>query len=154
MTTEKDNINLVHIILGHSYLFHFFGLLVAVIFDAFVHYPITANPQNGLGLFFLFVGTLLIYWAQKSTRGGHHRKSDLPYTRFARGPYKVTRSPTNLGIGVMMLGLSFIFNSLSLLVITTFCFFLARYVFIWKEEKLLVERYGDDYRMYRKKVKF
>lgn len=154
MTEEKKDINLVHIVLGHSYLFYFAGLLVAVLFDTFNHIPImNMRSDNQLGLILLIAGTILILWAQKTTRTGHHRKSELPYTRFARGPYTITRSPTHMGIGIMLLGLSFIFNSLALLVSTMLCFFITHYIFIRKEEKLLVDRYGDDYRAYQKKVR-
>lgn len=156
MTEEKkEEFNVIHVVLGHSYLFYFAGLLVALLFDTFTHFPITnTHTDNQLGIVLLVVGTMLIYWAQKTTRTGHHRKEDLPYTRFARGPYKVTRSPTHMGIGIMLLGLALIFNSLALLVSTVICFFITRYIFIRKEETLLVDRYGDDYRAYQKKVRF
>lgn len=149
-----NNTNIVHVVLGHSYLVYFLGLVAGLLFDSVFGIPFVIKNNQTIGLLLLIIGPLLIYSAQATSRSKHYRKTELPFARFARGPYAFTRTPTHLGLGVTMLGLAFLFSSLALLVATVICFFVTRYIFIRKEERILVERYGDDYRAYQRKVRF
>jgi protein-S-isoprenylcysteine O-methyltransferase Ste14 len=53
----------------------------------------------------------------------------------------------------MALGLSFIFGSITMVVLTIACFLIGKFVFIRKEEKNLEKKYGQPYLEYKKHVK-
>lgn len=149
--------NFVHVVLGHSYLFYFLALILGILADVFIRVRLVGDNHPSLGFIAIVVGTILIYWAQNTSRQAHHRKGSSSvsgYMRFMGGPYEFTRSPTHLGLGLMMVGVSFVLQSVSLLVCSIVAFLVTRYIFIWKEEKILAENYGEDYIEYKKHVKF
>lgn len=148
--------NLVHSVLGHSYMVFFVGLVVGSLGELYfpVHFP--NSGLKFIGTLFLFIGPLLILWAQKTsskTRKLRYEAESVIDT-FAHGPYAFTRSPTHYGIGIMFLGYSFIVGSVWLVLTTLLAFAVAKVFFLKKEEKILVEKYGEGYRDYKKKVKF
>jgi protein-S-isoprenylcysteine O-methyltransferase Ste14 len=147
--------NLVHVVLGHSYLFYFLALIVGILFDMVVGVRFSGQNDMLVGFILLILGTGIIYLAQNTSRKAHHRnKKESGYMRFMNGPYKFTRSPTHLGLGVTMVGLSFVLQSVSLFALALLAFLITRYIFIAKEEKILLENYGEDYLEYKKHVTF
>lgn len=158
MLMEKITINktnLVHVVLGHSYLFYFLALIMGILADLVIRIRFSGTNDVLVGFILLILGTGLIYLAQNTSRKAHHRtKKESGYIRFMNGPYKFTRSPTHIGLGLTMVGLSFVLHSVSLFVFALIAFLITRYIFIWKEEKILMENYGEDYREYKKHVTF
>lgn len=155
---EKSHINktnLVHVVLGHSYLFYFFGLIVGFLLTALFPYTLPEDSA-AIGYTLIVVGTILTFWAQGTSRSTHEVRQgkDVVHDHFFRGPYKFTRSPTHLGLGVMMLGLALVFNSLMLTITAVLSYFVTRYIFISKEESLLANKYGEHYLTYKKRVPF
>jgi len=134
-----NKINLVHVVLGHSYLFYFLALMIGLLADVFIKIRIGGSSNMLIGFILILLGTSLIYIAQNTSRKAHHRKNDFGYTRFLNGPYKFTRSPTHLGLAITMVGLSFVLQSFSLLFCSFLAFLFTRYIFIRKEEKILTE---------------
>jgi len=134
----------------------FVGLVVGSLGELYfpVHFP--NSGLKFIGTLFLFIGPLLILWAQKTsskTRKLRYEAESVIDT-FAHGPYAFTRSPTHYGIGIMFLGYSFIVGSVWLVLTTLLAFVVAKVFLLKKEEKILVEKYGEGYRDYKKKVKF
>ncbi len=74
-------------------------------------------------------------------------------TDIRRGPYKRSRHPGALSLILLLFGVSLIINSLALFIFG----FVLLAVFTWIihpfQEKLLVEKCGDMYREYQKKVR-
>jgi protein-S-isoprenylcysteine O-methyltransferase Ste14 len=70
------------------------------------------------------------------------------------GPYKYSRNPMALGTIVYYLGLAFILNSLSMIILIVFfaTIFLS-YIKLW-EEKELEARFGDEYLEYKRRTPF
>ncbi len=152
---HNNKSNLIHLVLGHSYFVNVAGLLIGLLIDLFHHVRFYNTNLSYIGFLLIFVGPILIYWAQHTSRSGHHHKrEDGPiWQDFAHGPYKLTRAPTHLGIALMILGLGFILGSYAVVITTLVAFAITRSVFIGKEEAILVEKFGDPYRTYQKKVR-
>jgi len=148
--------NLVHIVLGHSYLLFFLGLLVGSFGDLYLPVHFANGDLKFIGALFIFVGPLLILWAQKTSSKTRKLRyeGDSVIDTFARGPYAFTRSPTHYGIGIMVFGYSLIVGSVWLVLSTLLTFVISKIFFLKKEEKILVEKYGEKYDDYKKKVKF
>lgn len=69
------------------------------------------------------------------------------------GPYKYVRNPMIIGVIIMILSEAFIFSSINLL-IYTLAFFIVNLIYIpLVEEKGLEKRFGQDFLIYRKKVR-
>ncbi len=145
--------NRVHRILAHSYFFYFMIFLLALFLD-FV-FPLKVFHESGLayvGVLFLVLGPLLIFWAQISSH--KLKKENMNRESFCNGPYRYTRGPTNFGIFILILGFGITANALFVVVFALISFIITRFTFIRKEEKILAEKYGAPYVEYKKLVKF
>ena len=163
MDTENKNLhkNKVHKILAHSYAIYFILFLISVYLDlvfsargesAFHGNFIISSVAIFLGVFFLIFGTFLILWAQKTSR--NLKKENINTETFLQGPYRYTRSPTHLGLFLLMLGFGVIANAVFVILFTIIFFIVAKFVFLDKQEKILAEKYGASYLEYKKMVKF
>ena len=152
-TKEKNpHKNKVHQILAHSYLFYFLSFLIALFLDFMFPMKIFEKvTMASIGAIFLIFGTLLIIWAQKSSL--KLQKENITKETFLRGPYRYTRSPTHYGLFFLMLGFGIMANALFLIIFSILSFFITKFVFIKKEEKILGEKYGAPYLEYKRSVK-
>ena len=106
----------------------------------------------GLGLFFIGISTRVVavrtlgkYFSPKLRTLQNHRLVDY-------GIYKHVRHPAYLGTLLFSIGIPLIFSSLYgfLLMLVLFPCYLYRIKF---EERMLLEKLGDEYREYTKKTK-
>ncbi len=152
-----DKSFLVHTVLGHSYLVYFVTLLFGLLIDTkwTVRFSVPYLPPIGFVL--LFVGPALILWAQYTSHKLAVKQivknPETSVHDFIRGPYMFTRSPTHLGLFLMIIGLGFLFNSVSIVTTTLLAFLITKTIFLTKEEKLLEEKYGEEYQKYKEQVK-
>ena len=150
--TDNPHKNKVHKILAHSYFFYFFSFLVGLFFDFIFPIGIFVNPTMALiGFLFLVFGTFLIIWAQTSSH--KLQKENMTKETFCNGPYRYTRSPTHFGLFFLTIGFGIIVNALFVIIFTAISFFVTKFIFIKKEEKILSEKYGAPYLEYKKVVK-
>lgn len=143
----------VHRILAHSHLFYFISFLCGLFLDFLFPFQFyEKNLMASVGAVFLVIGTFLIIWAQKSS----HKlaKENMTRETFCNGPYRYTRSPTHFGLFFLMLGFGIVVNALFVIVFSVISFFITKYIFLRKEEKILAEKYGAPYIEYQKSVKF
>jgi protein-S-isoprenylcysteine O-methyltransferase Ste14 len=66
--------------------------------------------------------------------------------------YKISRNPVYLSSVLFYIGLSFIVNSIWMLVMVVPAFYFINKFSIEREEKLLEAKYGEEYRIYEAKV--
>lgn len=145
--------NKIHGILAHSYLFYFVSFLLGLFLDFMFPIQFYEKAIVALvGAVFLVFGTFLIFWAQKSSH--KLQKENMTKESFCNGPYRYTRSPTHFGLFFLMLGFGIIVNALFIIVFITISFFITKFVFLRKEEKILVEKYGAPFVEYQKSVRF
>jgi protein-S-isoprenylcysteine O-methyltransferase Ste14 len=145
--------NRIHSALAHSYFFYLFFLLVGIALDIFFPFRIfRGTPLLALGTALLIFGSVLILWAQHTTRN-LHKKENLEKEDFLCGPYCYTRTPTHWGIFILALGFGLVINAFFVVVTTALSFLLGKVIFIKRYEKALVKKYGDSYLEYKKEVK-
>jgi len=142
----------VHRILAHSYSVYFLFFLAGVFLDMI--FPLKIFSSDILlpsGAALLVFATLLIFWAQHTSR--NLKIKDLTKETFCRGPYCYTRSPTHWGLFLLLLGFGIITNAVFVVLFTILAFIITRFTFLKKEEEALAEKYGSPYTEYRKSVK-
>ena len=146
-------LGMVHFILSHSYVVFLIAVVLGAVFDAIFPTQIFFGAiYPYLGFSMIIVGSLLIYWAQ-STSSHTQKEMEKSGTRnFMSGPYAYSRNPTHIGLTIMTLGLGFVVNSASMLVLVAIASVVTKFIFLREEEALLEERYGQPYRDYKKKV--
>ncbi len=161
---NKDNTNtetkphqhgIIHIILFNTYFLFLVSVVLGAIFDQLYHYDFFGHKGfEYFGLFIIITGSILVYWAQSTTKV---KKEDFNKDRdvnfFYRGPYKYTRNPTNLGIAAMCIGLGFAMNSVFTILFGFLVYLISRFFLIKKQDLILEERYGGVFSEYKKKVK-
>ncbi len=151
---QKHLRNRVHHVLAHSYIVYLIWFFIGVALD--LVFPIrifTHAILLPIGFVLLVLASLLILWAQKTGRNLRN-VTELKTEHFHRGPYRYTKIPTQYGLLLLMLGFGFVANASFVIVTTIISFFVARFVFMGKHEKMLEEKYGVLYKEYKKLVKF
>ena len=130
-----------------------------ILFDIFT-FPadIIPQPYNLFGIVLLPVGMFLIIWANYALL--HLGKIGLrdrepmqtPSNLVLVGPYRFTRNPLYLGCLLMLLGLVIVWSSAVTAFFLIVLYIVFRYVFIKREEIILEEAFGEEYRDFKKRV--
>jgi protein-S-isoprenylcysteine O-methyltransferase Ste14 len=141
-------------------IFKIFNISTQTLTDIFT-YPADFIPQpyNLTGILFIPVGMFLVIWANYTLlyigkiglrdREPIQRPSNLVLV----GPYRFTRNPIYLGCLLMLLGLVIVWSSVVTAFFLILVYFVFRYIFIKREEIILEEEFGDEYRDFKKRVK-
>ncbi|HRH30455.1 MAG TPA: methyltransferase [Candidatus Paceibacterota bacterium] len=154
---EEKLFKSIHEVLARSYFVFFLFILIGLLISFFWDISLFPEVKNDLGFTVLVLGTVLVFWAQQSSRKTKHKRghSDLEISKegFVKGPYKFYRSPTHLGVFLLCAGMAILDNSFIVALTSVIAFIFTRIVFIKREEKMLEEKYGEVYRHYKNKVK-
>lgn len=138
--------------MAHSYIIYFFLFLVGITLDFIFKFSIfTASVMVPVGAGILLLSSILIFWAQKSSRALD--TSNLSKETFCKGPYCYTRSPTHWGLFFLILGFGIMVNAVFVILATLISFLVSRLVFLSKEEEILTQKYGAPYLEYKKSVR-
>jgi len=134
------------------YLFLVFTgfLFVLYTFPLYIQLPFVFYTQI-LGLVFTFSGYFLFIWSV-AARGIYSVSWEMPEKQklVTWGPYRYVRHPSYLGYFLMFFGLFFLWsNLLTLFPITAVP---GYYCVTIEEERLLTQRFGDEYLKYQKKT--
>jgi protein-S-isoprenylcysteine O-methyltransferase Ste14 len=134
-----------------SYLF---ALILGFIFSAV--WPIRVFQNNiiilNISSVILLLSSLLILWAQKSTK--KFGKENVTKKSFMKGPYRYMRNPTNTGLFLASVSFGIIINSPFIIGFTLMAFFFSLFVFLKQESLILEKKYGEAYLEYKKTVRF
>ncbi|MCX6752536.1 MAG: hypothetical protein NTZ87_03525 [Candidatus Nomurabacteria bacterium] len=150
---SRPHKNRVHRILAHSYTMYFILFLIGVCLDITFRFKIfTGTFAIPVGIIFLVFASLLIIWAQKTSR--NLKTENLSKETFCRGPYCFTRTPTHWGLFFLILGFGIIADAPFVVSFTIISFLISKFIFLEKQERILEERYGVPYTEYKKAVKF
>ena len=152
---NHDLSGIIHVLLYQDYVIFLLAVLLGVICDGiFTFGKFGGQTYQNIGLVMILVGSIIVYWAQKTT---HSPKSEVHKERstnfFIRGPYRYTRNPTNFGLTVMSIGFGFLIGSLFSIIFIVIVYFISKFFFIKRQDSILEERYGDIFSEYKKKVK-
>jgi protein-S-isoprenylcysteine O-methyltransferase Ste14 len=156
-TPQKKLTSNVHGVLATSYTVYLAGFVVGVLVDQLFPASLLMKGAHMWGAFILFLGTAIIVWAQMTSKRTAHARNH-PDTKhdvshFHQGPYKIFRSPTHIGLALLLISYGFLSDSLPITLIAIAVFIITRITFVMKQEKMLEEKYGDTYKAYKKKVR-
>jgi len=138
---------------------YFFDGSIQVFVDLFLFPPdIIPQPYNLIGILLIPVGFILIVWAnyallvtgKLSLR--NREPMQKPENLVSSGPFRFSRNPLYLGALLAMFGLSVFWSSIVTAFFTILVFIIFRNLFIKKEEIILEEEFGDEYRDFKKRV--
>ncbi len=140
--------------------FYIFNISTQIITDVFT-WPqyLIPEPYNFVGLVFVPIGFILIVWANYSllVTGKlslrNREPMQKPENLVLTGPFSFSRNPLYLGALLAMFGLSIMWSSIVTAFFTILVYFIFRNFFIKKEEIILEEEFGDEYRDYMKRVR-
>ena len=68
-------------------------------------------------------------------------------------PYSFTRNPIYFGCLLIMIGLVIVWSSIVTALLLIVVYVIFRFVFIRKEEIILEEEFGEEYREFKKRVR-
>lgn len=144
----------VHHVLAQSYSVAFFMFLIGVLLDLIFSIKIFHDSyMTPIGLSVLFFASIIIFWAQRTSRD--LRKIDeITKESFCRGPYCYSRTPTHWGLFLLLLGFGIVANASFVILTTIISSLISKIVFLKREERILVDKYGAPYLEYQKSVKF
>lgn len=145
----------VHFLLAHAYIFFFACVILGVLFESILKIDLFKSKIfSYIGIFLILLGTLIVYWAQKSSaKASKISMEDSSTAGFAFGPYKFIKHPTYLGLFVTSLGFSFLIESLASIIFVVIAYVILKITFVKKEEKMLAKKYGEKYLNYKSKGK-
>lgn len=116
---------------------------------------IVSTPWSWLGLPVLCAGLALAIVASRlfKTVGTNIVTFDKPDLLVTSGPFKFSRNPMYLGMGIVVVGLALMLGSAwPLLPAAAFCIVLDRWYVQFEEEKML-QTFGEDYEAYKRTVR-
>ena len=137
-----------------------FNIDSQILVDIFTFPPdIFPPPYNLVGILLIPVGMLLVVWANYGLL--HIGKIGLrdrepmqkPSNLVLVGPFRFTRNPIYLGCLLMMLGLVTVWSSVVTAFLLIIVYIVFRYIFIKREEIILEEEFGDEYRDFKRRVR-
>ena len=112
-----------------------------------------ASRSKSVGIAFglpsLFVGLGLCVWSVLEARD---MSIASPDRLLKSGPYAHSRNPMYVGWGFIYLGVSLIANSVRMVSLLPIIFVID-HIGVIREERRLLERFGDEYRLYQKQVR-
>lgn len=142
----------VHVILSRSYMVFLLIFAPLIFIDIFWPVPIFDKNMQLLGGLLMVVSPLILISAQKASKAFKKAKKTYPITTesFKKGLYKITRTPTHIGLLLLAMGFAISANLPFLLVGAMTSFIITRHTFITKEERVLADKYGEPYLEYKK----
>jgi len=143
VTIPPPLIYVMGLILGYC-----LGLVLPVAFLPF-------TPSLILGAVILLAGLGFAFYAIRTFR--RHNTTTIP-TRPATalvldGPFRFTRNPMYLALGICYAGLALMMDSLLSLLLLIPVILTVNFYVIAKEEEYLTRKFGDEYRSYMAKVR-
>ena len=121
-------------------------------------FPITKFlffPWKLAGLLLLAAGGILNLLADRDFKRFDTTVKPFEYSNklVTSGVFKLSRNPMYLGMVLFLFGESILFGSLSPFIISIIFMVLLHFIFIKPEEKILLEKFGEEYEVYRNKVR-
>ena len=142
------------------FLFNIFDISAQNLEDVFTFPPnVIPQPYNYIGILFIPVGMFLIIWANYTLlwigRIGFKDREPMqrPSSLILVGPFRFTRNPIYFGNLLMMLGLVIVWSSIVTALMLIFVYIIFRLVFIKREEVILEEEFGEEYREFKKRIR-
>jgi protein-S-isoprenylcysteine O-methyltransferase Ste14 len=135
-------------------------VLIAVISMLVLHfvYPVARPiplPWDLLGLIPLALGIVLNLIADSAFRkaGTTVKPFQESTTLITNGVFHISRHPMYLGFVFILIGIAMLVGSLTPWLVVPIFILLMELIFIQAEERMLIQKFGQTYRDYKKKVR-
>jgi protein-S-isoprenylcysteine O-methyltransferase Ste14 len=129
--------------------------LVAIVHFIFPIIRLIFFPWNLLGLFLLAIGGILNLLPNSDFK--RYKTTVKPFEYSSKlitlGVFRLSRNPMYLGMGLFLFGESMLFGSLGPFIIPIGFVVLMHFIFIIPEEKMLSEKFDDEYETYKNNVR-
>ncbi|MBU1245515.1 MAG: isoprenylcysteine carboxylmethyltransferase family protein [Nanoarchaeota archaeon] len=126
--------------------FHYFFPINRLVYSPYIYLGI---PLILFGVYLNFIWVYLTFKKEKTTV----RPYTTPNKLVTYGAFGVTRNPTYLGMGLMLLGISILLGSVITFVFPVLFIVLTNIFTIPIEEKNLEKKFGKEYLDYKKRVR-
>lgn len=134
-----------------------YGLLFAAILLHFITKPkfYVTPPFNYLGLFFILDGGSLIWWSRRlfMSSGTPVSCAETPARLITEGIYKTIRHPMYVGSVIVCAGIWVLIGSWPFFCVPLALFVIFDRIYIPREEKIMEERFGEEYVLYKKSTR-
>lgn len=131
------------------------AIMAGIVLD-WLFTPYTGMRALGWIGFFLFASSIAVAkWSFKTfNAAGTSVPTDEPVTAIVTdGPYQYSRNPIYMAFLFGLIGLSFMANSVFMLVMVVPLFYALALGVIIPEEEYMSDKFGDEYAEYKKKVR-
>ena len=115
--------------------------------------PVMQNVLLGVGAFLVLLGTALSFWTQRIISKNVHNNPNPNLGDLMHGPYKYSRHPGSLSLGIIFWGLALAVNSIVMAVLAMLFWAMMTMWFAPWEETFMVASCGQVYRDYQDKVR-
>lgn len=131
---------------------HLVGLISGTILQIFFSIHLFQLPWIGhvIGWPLIVIGSGLCAWSVIEAK---EMNIANPNILLKSGPYALSRNPMYVGWAFIYLGISFVANSVWIMSLLPIVVAYINFMDIRKEERLLDEKFGDEYSQYRKRVR-
>ena len=136
--------------------FYFFANIVIMILCYFVipTYNLDLFPLNLTGVIILIFGAfLIIRYTIVFNRAGTTLQNERPSSFVKNGFYKYSRNPMYLGGLMFLIGLAIMLGNIISFTIPVIFFLILNFLCIPVEEKIMSDRFKDEYMEYKQKVR-
>lgn len=126
-----------------------------VLFYCFIpHYNLINFPFNLIGIIIAFLGFLFMgksrdLFKKHQTTLAIEESSSI----ITEGVFSKTRNPMYVGMSILILGFAVSSCNLLSLLLPFLFLLLIRIIFIAKEERIMLDTFGDEYLEYKKKAR-
>ena len=124
------------------------GIVLQIIFKTEIFR--SAIPGLSIGIPLIVFGTFVSVWAVIQAR---NHKMEAHTRLLTNGPYRLSRNPMYVAWSTIHLGIGFSSNSVWIIVLLPLVALYTHFVDVIKEERILVDKFGDEYAMYLKRVR-
>lgn len=137
-----------------------FWFLILFVLSILVHliFPVRtviAPPFTYTGIALIGTGLILGFWTRSLFLKNRTTLSPFKTPAFlvTSGPFRVSRNPAYLGMAVILLGLALILGTAVPFAMPILFILIIEMFFIPAEERMLEDRFGEQYRIYRAAVR-
>ena len=136
---------------------YFISSIILIVATHFI-IPITTFiyfPWNLLGLLLLAAGGIFNLLADKNFKLFKTTVKPFEYSSalVTGGVFRLSRNPMYAGMAFFLFGESILFGSLSTFMIAVIFTLIMYFIFIRREEQMLLEEFGPEYISYKNKVR-
>ncbi len=154
---KEEHKNSLSHISSYSVIVFAVALFLSVSLDLVFHIKFMTEPLNRyIGLIVVGIGTFVIYWAEFHGRKFSYKRKRgeiVSVEHLKNGPYAKSRNPKYVGLGVLLIGLGLVLNSVFIVFSSFVSILIIHFFLLKKEEDFMANRHGDIYHEYRKHVR-